>query len=201
MIRRLSLVAGLLVCANSARAQGQREAEDAHLRERCRFAAQILTTGEPRAHYDWAVAKIRACDESAGPALAARWSRLDATTSRAALEELAFTSRSIRDQRLMDALVSVATSSSQPVSVRLEAISVLASYVNPRVYVSLKWLEEPPTNSSLPLVNDFEPSDGSVPLAAGTRETVLASLGQIASAEGDSVVGRASAALRAGLGG
>ena len=63
--------AGLLLFATQGHAQAKREADDAHIRERCRFAAQILTTGEPHTHHDWAVAKIRTCDESAGPALAA----------------------------------------------------------------------------------------------------------------------------------
>ena len=100
----------------------------------------------------------------------------------------------------MDALISVETAQSQPEIVRLEAISVLTSHANPRAYVSLQWLQDPPSDSSLPIVSDFAPMNGSVALTADARANVLASLGQIAGTESNSVVGRAAAAVKLALG-
>ncbi|HEX6535792.1 MAG TPA: hypothetical protein VF041_14435 [Gemmatimonadaceae bacterium] len=196
---RLPIVALALLAATSPlAAQRATEATDAHLREECRLATQALTTGRPHPRYSWALDQIRVCDQSAGPALASRWRALR-EADRTELGHLSFTSRSVRDQRIFDAALAVAGARGTAPLIRLAALGVLASHVDPTVYVSLEKLEHPKANQLLPAVLDFAPRDGAVPLAESDKATFLTFLRGLVEHEPDPQVATAARYLLRGF--
>lgn len=131
----LRLAATLSVVALSAcspiRLQAQRatEAQDAKLASDCRLAAQSITTGRPEPLFDWAMTFISRCEISAGPALTAAWQRLPADS--ASFDQLFAASSRVRDQRIFEALFSIANAPTNGWWARATAIRVMAWYVRP----------------------------------------------------------------------
>jgi hypothetical protein len=179
-------------------AQQATEATDVRLRARCRTAAQVLETGHPAPKLAWAISQIRVCDESAGPALASRWLALR-EADRDALGELTFTSRSVRDQRIFDAVLAVAGAPDRAPLIRLSALRVLLSYTDPDLDVSLRDLEAPQDDQLLGGILDFVPTDGAVPLAAGDPAAVMELLRRLVQQEPSSEAGTAARHLLRGL--
>jgi hypothetical protein len=190
---RLTAVAGLMMAPAGPPLAAQRatEAQDARLRASCRLAAQAIATGRLHPHYSWAVDQIRSCEQSAGAVLAGRWAALR-EADRQELLHLGFSSRSVRDQRIFDAVLRVAGSREAAPLVRLTALRVLISYTDPAQDVLLEDLESPKDNRTLARVTHFAPSDGAVPLAAGNRATFLALLRELGEREPDPQVAAAA---------
>jgi hypothetical protein len=157
-------------CAHGLAAQ-HRESEDAHLRNDCRLAAQILTTGQPHPRYEWARDIVSECDASGGPALAAFWQAVSADTSN--LKHVVYTTSRLRDARILRALVLVAEDGGRPLEVRLSSLRVLTSYFKPSAYVTLRDLQHPSFGSPLGWVTEFHAIDGTEPLPPDTRNTIL----------------------------
>ena len=197
---RLMAATAALAMASAAPLAAQRstEANDAKLRANCRLAAQVLETGHPSTHYEWAVNEIRRCEQIAGPALAAHWSALR-EADRADLKQLMFSSSSMRDQRIFDAVLSVAGSRDVAPIIRLAALSVLVSYADPVLDVSLERLEKPKENELLGHVTHFAPSEGAVPLAAGDLPALMSLLRTLAEQEPDPQVAAAARYLLRGF--
>jgi hypothetical protein len=181
-------------------AQHAQEAEDAQLRAHCHLAAQALETGHPHPHYDWAIDQIRRCDQSAGPALARRWTSLR-DADRTELDRLAFSSMSLRDQRIFDAAVGVASSREAAPLVRLAALRVLTSYAKRSVDVPLRRLEQPKDDEALPRVVDFAPTVGAVPPRPDNPDVLISLLRQLVQQEADPQVAAAARYLLRGFGG
>jgi len=182
----LSLTIGLGLIAPRLGAQGAGEAADARLRKDCRLATQILTKGQPDPHYDWARDIIGKCDSSGGPALAALWRSVPADS--AELAHVVYTTSRLRDQRILTALLAVAQDQARPLAVRLATIQVLISYFKPSGYVPFDWLKRPPFGSPVGQVTEFLATEGSVPLGANTRNTILALMRQLAASDPDATM-------------
>lgn len=196
---RAATAAGLaIITAAPLAAQRATEATDAQLRARCRQAAQVLETGHPEPHLTWAVDQITACNESAGPALASRWSSLR-DVDRDALGQLTFSSRSVRDQRIFDAVLAVAGAPDRAPLIRLSALRVLLSYTDPKLDVPLPHLEAPKDNESLWSVADFSPMDGAEPLAAGDPSAFIDLLRRLVAQDSNPEVAAAARYLLRGL--
>lgn len=199
ILRRAAASAALgIITAAPLAAQRATEATDAQLRARCRQAAQVLETGHPEPHLAWAVDQIMACDESAGPALASRWSSLR-EADRDALGQLTFSSRSVRDQRIFDAVLAVAGAPDRAPLIRLSAMRVLLSYTDPKLDVPLPHLEAPKDNESLWSVADFSPTDGAEPLAAGDSSAFMDLLRRLVEQDSNPEVAAAARYLLRGL--
>ena len=183
---RTLLVAALASSAVRLAAQRPSEKDDVQLRNDCRLAAQVLTTGHPDPHYEWARDVIGKCDVSGGPALAALWQSLSPDT--AELKHVVYTTARLRDARVLAALVSVAGDAARPVEVRLSSLRVLASYFKPGAYVTLGDLQHPPFGSPLGWESEFVAIDGVQPLGADARTTILDLVHRLAGSDPDAAV-------------
>ncbi|MGH9782816.1 MAG: hypothetical protein ACRD88_01415 [Terriglobia bacterium] len=195
VVRNAMLV--VFVC-RGLQAQQARERDDVHLRNSCRLAAQVLATGRPHPHYEWARDLIGACDESGGPALAALW-RTDVSEDRDELGRLVYVTSRLRDQRILDALLETARAPSPSVQVRLSAVRVLVSYFAPGRDAPLECLQEPPFGSPLTVLGHFAPLDGAQPLAPSARDAILALLRELAQSDPNPQVRSAARFVKEGL--
>lgn len=179
-------------CAHglSAQGQGQSERDDARIRNDCRLAAQILTMGQPNPRYGWARDIISKCDESGGAALAALWRSVAADS--AELVHVVYSTSRLRDQRVLDEIVTVAQDQARPAVVRLSAFQVLVSYYKPGAHIPLRWLRQPPFGSPLGVVTEFRATEGASPLGPATRDVIHTLMRKLAESEPDPTVRNAA---------
>ena len=124
------LIAFLALVALPSTAFGQgREARDVHLRNDCRQAAQILTTGHPAPHREWALGVIWECDESGPPVLAELWRKAEANEGE--LGHLIWRSVNLRDTRLYGPITAIARDPNVPEMKRAAALSLLGRWARP----------------------------------------------------------------------
>lgn len=189
----LALVLGATVTSVAAGAQSERE--DAHHRNECRLAAQVLSTGHPAPHYQWALETIWRCEETGAGVLADIWRRPPADSM--ALERLVFASYALRDARVTSAAAEAAAAPARPQLVRLNAMRVLVGHVEPSFMIGLRDLtqiDSDSVRSVYPSVDHVVGRSGPVPVDAGTVAEVLRALGRL---RADSDVTVAAAAARA----
>jgi hypothetical protein len=188
LMRHLALGAALAVFAAVpvAAQQTDRPAE-VHHRNECRLAGQVLATGHPEPKREWARRYVTSCREEAPAFFTAEWARVEGDT--AGLADLVFDSGRIRDERLYQALRSVASDRSRPELVRIGAMLVLARYVDPHNAV---WFTDlhPPMGEvrHIPLVLSSSTHgnqlDGARPLGS-VGAPVLALLREVATLKDD----------------
>lgn len=133
------LVALALLVGTRAPAQAP-ESADEHIRNDCRLAAQIIRTGQPAPHSEWAYSIIRLCDLSGPAALAERWQTV---ADSAELVRLAGASAQFSNRTLFNALAAVVLDHAASVEARLQGMEVLASYANPNVALNAYDLRHP----------------------------------------------------------
>jgi hypothetical protein len=159
---------------------GQPESQDPHLRNDCRFAGQILQTGQPSPHYDWALGAIRLCSETGGEVLASLWSR--PPTDSATLNKLFLASYTVRDARITNAAITAVLNESLPQLVRLNAMRVLVGHAVPRFRVSLADLSpDTPAHVTrmLPGVSHVVVKDGASPVGPEEIDSILEVLSRL----------------------
>ena len=155
----------------------QTEREDAHLRNDCRLAAQILGSGHPDPHYDWAVDFIARCEETGGPVLAGLWRRPSADT--ADLNRLFLSSYRLRDSRITAAVIEVAGDPEVPQLMRLNAIRVMAGHAFPDFLLAISdllRLESVSVIYPFPSVDHVTVRNGGNPVGTSTIQTIVAAL-------------------------
>jgi hypothetical protein len=204
---RLLMVSGivlaLLAPSGQAAAQGRkREAEDVHLRSDCRLASEVLTTGTPRPHWRWAIETIYRCDESGAVVLAYLWA--SPPTDSFEIRKLVYASRSLRDLRVLDAVLEAAESESASQLTRLSALRVLASYVETAAEPDLINFEVAANSWPRPGIPRTMPMhvvrrDGSQPPGVDSPWQVWERLGALAKSAGDDRVRDAADYLYEGL--
>lgn len=173
------------------------ERSSTDLRNDCRLAAQILTTGEPHPHREWALERIRACNESGGAALASVWST--PPTDRDELDRLYWTTAGFLDSRILEAVRIVVIDPSNRTDVRLTGLRILAAYVNPHLDPRLSDLVPPDdpgeSRRTIGSVDHRPQTEGAEPLPAGYTESITELLSRLAGADPDPVVRFAAARL------
>ncbi len=174
----------------TAQGQGTRERDDAQLRNDCRLALQVLTLGQPADRYGWARDVIVKCDESGGPALVSLWRSVPADA--AELAHVVYSTSRVRDQRILEELLTVARDQARPAVVRLSAFQVLVSYYKPSAYVSLRSLRQPPFGSPLGFVTEFVATEGSSPLGPTTLTSIHNLMRELAQSDPDQTVRNAA---------
>lgn len=107
-----------------------RENTDVQLRNDCRLAAQVVRTGHPAPHREWAYGIIRQCGESGPSAVAERW-RTAPPTGREDLRALIGATAAFRTREVFDAVATVARTPSADERVRAYALALLYSYADP----------------------------------------------------------------------
>jgi hypothetical protein len=111
-----------------------RERDDVHLRNDCRLAAQVISTGHPAPRREWAYGIIRGCDESGPRTLAMAW-RTSVPGDPASLGLLVAATRTFNDRSVVDAVSDVARNRDAPEAARVHAFTLLYSYAVPGLYV------------------------------------------------------------------
>jgi hypothetical protein len=182
----LTCAAAILFGPNESRAQ-EHGANPLLVKHRndCRLAAQVLTAGEPRTKRDWARAYIRNCENEGPPAIVAEWRHVPTDT--AAVLQLMRASTAIRDVRIYEQVRAVAADRSRPVLIRVGAMHVLDSYVDPH---HGGWFgSRPPPDGQVTRVypqtaiaGHAAYTNGSMPLAGSVRLPVLQLLQRIGDA-------------------
>ena len=105
----------------------------------------------------------------------------------------------LRDQRILDALISVARSADRPEIVRLSALRVLVSYFKPKRTETLARLQNPPLGSPLAQEFEFQAVEGSSPITDAGRQAILTLVQELKVADGNPTVRRAAQFLAEGL--
>lgn len=123
-------------------AQQSEVRDSVHHSNDCRLAEQVLSTGNPKPNYDWALELIVSCGPGAADVVAALWKRPPADT--AGLFKLFIASSRFRDGRIYNAANAVVADRSKPDLVRLTALGVLASFAQPGVVLDFKNLRRLP---------------------------------------------------------
>lgn len=126
----LSVLAILLCTVAPLGAQAASPAKEAQGRNDCRLAAQVVTTGQPAPHREWAYTVIQGCEDAGPASIAALW-----TGSRRLVQEelplLVRATRGMRDARIYAALRAFAETPSTDSDARLHALALLIVYANP----------------------------------------------------------------------
>ena len=151
VLRCFAAAAALLVVSSlPLTAQGQDTALAARHRNECRLASQVLTTGHPDTHRDWALNFIGSCKSDGPAALAIQWTT--AAARGAELEGLVRSSARLRDARLYRQLRETAQDISTPPAVRVGAMLVLSRYSDPNNAIWLTDLRPPSPILRIPLI-------------------------------------------------
>jgi hypothetical protein len=186
-ILRIVLCAGVIACcaAPTLLAQepgGADQSQDRHLRNECRRAGQILQTGQPAPHYEWAIGTIRRCVETGGEVLASVWTR--PPTDSSSLNSLFFASYTLRDGLVTEAAIAAASNGGLPQLVRLNAIRVLVGHAVPRFRMSLTQLPPdlaPGVYETIGSVSHVVVYEGARPIDSETLDNILDTLSRLRS--------------------
>lgn len=193
-MRRICVLAAWLamVVAGGASAQG-RESSDVQLRNDCRLAVQIVRTGHPAPHRDWAFGMIRQCGDSGPAALAARW-RTAPPAEKEELTHLLSASGTFRTRQLFDAVASAARARSNDEVVRVYAIVLLHRYARPGTWLSIDDLLQPRRDRPARIYSSSHNANPDDPATLGdAKAEVQAILAAIIEAEPGTTVARVAA--------
>lgn len=122
------------VAAQSIHAQDV-ASKEAYQRERCRLAAQVITTGRPATKADWAWRTIAGCHSDGAAAVASAIAQLGVSDDSALRERVLSSAVFLKDGRIFGALVAVATSAGAPSESRITAIKGILAQYNDAVVV------------------------------------------------------------------
>jgi hypothetical protein len=137
--RAAALVMLMTVSGIVARAEAQ-ESRDVHTRNDCRLAAQVIRTGHPAPHAEWAYRAIQRCDQTGAGVLVERWRTISDSAEAA---NLAWASVNFPKRVVLDAISEIVLSSTASVEARLRGMSVLAHFAEPRAVLNLSELRRP----------------------------------------------------------
>jgi hypothetical protein len=107
------------------------ERSDTLVQARCAAIRSILDAGTSPKDVARAQLGLGPCEMTGGPYIAREWS--NAATGVGDLANLKMTSRFVRDDRIMEAMVAVAGSPTFPTKIRIAALDVLVGYAKPWV--------------------------------------------------------------------
>jgi hypothetical protein len=123
------LAALLLSAPSSSSVVAQANPDSVKLRNDCRMAAQVLTTGHPGPHIDDALTTIGLCGPEAEGALLETWEN-DAFSERE-FGILVTSTRAVANPRLVEAMFDVASNRGYSTVHRVAALLVLTTYADP----------------------------------------------------------------------
>jgi hypothetical protein len=182
MMRPWTTAVFLFVLAGRpAAAQVGHEPADAHLRNQCRLAAQVLNTGQPAPKRRWAVEFISNCAESGPAALVEAWARVPSDT--AAVRELIGASSRLRDRRLYVQAMALIRDPSRPEVARVGAMILAMYYVDPSYSLSFPLLaprEGPIRMITAVSLHPIPQLNGTVPMQVSVATPVLDLLREVA---------------------
>lgn len=193
----LAAAGTLLLSSTSLFAQGAGDPDDKHHRNDCRLALQIVETGHPAPHREWAYSLLPGCDATTGPAaVAALWSGRR-SVGKDEWSLLVRTTYEFHDRRIFLALRNTAENTGADTDVRLDALALLFSYAETTGrWFTLADLRMPADGPSPPMrfVTHAEPVVGAEP-AGDVREDVRTLYATLRDSDPDPVVRNAATIL------
>jgi len=127
-----------LLALSGAPLCAQGDSDDAQHAERCRFAAQVVTTGRPAPHEQWALGYIGGCGTVGGSAIATLLSSTESSPDSALLDRVLNDSHLLQDGELYRVEVDLLSSGTAPVVVRLLAARSLGYLLIPGAQPALR---------------------------------------------------------------
>lgn len=121
----------LAAFALTSRLRAQVNPDSVKLRNDCRLAEQVLTTGQPATHRREALTVIGLCGGDGLRALLSTWSSVPG--DRDELELLVASTRAFATAELVDTLLSILRQPARPSAVRVASLLVLLTYADPWV--------------------------------------------------------------------
>lgn len=177
----------LLCTALPLSGQGNETSAAVKHRNQCRLAAQVVRTGHPQPHRSGAIEYVAHCENEGPVVLAEQWQTLGGGGQD--LEDLVFSSKRVRDNRLYQALSRTAADRSRPAAVRAGAMLVLVKYVDPASAIGFSDLVPPDSIVHIPRVGGSTTANnqviGAVPVPGPVGAAVLALLESIGSARSE----------------
>lgn len=133
------LVAAVLLpaCATAQRS------DSVQARNTCRLALQIVETGHPEPHTDWAYERVAACGSEAGAAVATALRRYRQNRDTVVLDLVSGPARTLRDGRIFEAALEISLDRRASAQARVFAFRTLIHAVAPGIVVGYRELSEP----------------------------------------------------------
>ncbi len=124
-----TLAALLFVSGATTAARAQAVPDSMRLRNDCRLAEQVISTGRPEPQDSWAWGLIHQCGESGGAAIAQGMASLRQSTDTAALDRLTGQAQWLRDGHVFDTAMSISEDAAASVPARVFAMRALLYYL------------------------------------------------------------------------
>lgn len=118
------------------------KSDEAQARGDCRFAAQILRTGQPAPHREWAYHAIGKCADSGPGVLIEKW-RGTLPLDSLEMRFLTGATRHFPQRPVFDAVAAAALNANNTAYQRFRAMRLLASFAMPGIYLSEQDLLNP----------------------------------------------------------
>jgi hypothetical protein len=168
------------------------QANDVQERNDCRLAAQVIRTGNPAPHRDWAYSFITGCAEE-GPAVIVEQWRTQSTPDERALQRLMTTSAYLRTRAVFEAVSAAAADRARGHVIRIHALGMLYNYAAPQWWISTGDLLRPRENRLARVSTRSGDGDRvNAPDLGDARPEVEALLQQLIASDADSEVVRAA---------
>jgi hypothetical protein len=119
--------------------------DSVHVRNRCRLAVQIITTGNPEPHTDWAYEHVRLCGKEGAAAVAQAMLAAAAETDRAEWEKLTTPGFYVRDAGIFDAALRLSGNPAASTTARVYSMKVLVQSLSPGTTLTYDDLTRGPT--------------------------------------------------------
>lgn len=183
ILRTIRTIPAFLLLSSAVCAQSS-ERDSVEVRNNCRLASQILLTGRPDPHTEWARTQISFCEMTGATMLATVWSR--ATDDATELERLVYDSQRFRDKRLLDSVSVIARDGARTVAVRVAALRTLVGYYAPSRDLPSYWADSDALSKGCELTSGthFIAVEGSEPLDLTSRAAILGVVRQLQDGSG-----------------
>jgi hypothetical protein len=172
-MRYLIVLAAAVPLLPSGLAAQNTQSGEAHRRTDCRYAEQVIVSGQPGHQLDWALEQLSSCPDN-GPVVAGDLWR-NAPSDTAGVARIRWVTHELRDQRLVDVLFEVARDAARARVIRKTAMLQLLTYAEPRDATFLSQLEpsDDYTWAAATLSHPVQHLDGAVPLRPTFRSDLL----------------------------
>lgn len=168
-MRYVIIVAAAMQLLPSGLSAQNAQRGEAHRRSDCRYAEQVIVSGQPDHQLDWALEQLSSCPDN-GPVVAGDLWR-NAPSDTAGVARIRWVTHELRDQRLVDVLFEVAGDAARARVTRKTAMLQLLTYAEPRDATLLSHLE--PSDDyvwvAASLSHPVQHLDGAVPLGPTFR--------------------------------
>ncbi len=132
-LRIVGLAFALTIASPTPKLHGQANTDSIHLRNDCRFATQILRTGNPANKREWALGIISWCGRDGIDAFVGEWKAKEASADSQTLADMRYSIYHVRDADLFETFLATAQSPTSSVRARVEAWYYLFKQIGPGI--------------------------------------------------------------------